>query len=96
MVAQDQRQNTRQRVLLPGKIYFNNKCSIFDCTITQLSSAGARLKLTSTFGVPDLFELDIPNHGQRFYCRVVWSNMKEMGVSFNLLPSSGKPDLKVV
>ena len=96
MIGNEQKQNPRKRVLFPAKIYFNNKQSVFDCTVTDLSGAGAHLKMISTLGVPDIFTLFIPSTDERFTCRVVWSNMKEVGVSFHIRDVAGEPDLRIV
>ena len=97
MLIENNRRSPRERTLLPAKIYFNNKQSVFDCIVKDISSGGARLKLVSTLGVPDNFLLFIPSVEKRFHCQVVWNNIGEIGVSFDPLNRPrGKPDLKLV
>ncbi len=97
MLNENNRIAPRKRTLLPAKIYFNNKQSVLDCILKNFSSAGALLKFVSTMGVPDNFLLVIPSAGKQFHCCVVWSNAKEVGVSFDPLNQpQGKPDLRLV
>jgi PilZ domain len=91
------RTEVRQRTLLPAKIVFNNKHSVFDCVVKDFSNSGARLKVASTFGIPDYFTLIIPHYEQRFPAWIVWSTGAEIGVSFSPRPDpEEKPDLQIV
>ncbi|WP_407168668.1 hypothetical protein [Bradyrhizobium sp. ORS 111] len=48
---------SRGRTLLAGKLVFNFGRSTFDCTIRQLTDAGATVELERTVGIPDSVQL---------------------------------------
>jgi len=78
----DARKHRRQRKLLGGKIYFNNRSSVFDCTIRNLSDGGAKLKIESIVGLPRNFKLYIPNLDETHQCEIAWNSMNAVGVRF--------------
>jgi hypothetical protein len=80
----EKRNAPRQRLLKGGRIAFNNGRSTFDCIVRNLSEQGARLQVASVVGIPDNFDLLMPDAPKRA-CQVVWRKTKEMGVAF--LPS---------
>lgn len=51
------------------------------CIIRNVSEGGAKLEVTSVRGIPDAFELLLPNHRPQ-RCRVAWRSLKEIGVAF--------------
>lgn len=71
----------RKRTLKGARIAINDGYSTFDCTVRNLSETGAKLKLASTLGVPDAFDL-IFDDGRKFACTVMWRQGEELGVSF--------------
>lgn len=78
----ERRAKHRARVLKSGKIIVSAKAPKIDCTIRDLSDAGARLLIpSSTFGVPHEFDLMI-GEGERHSCRVVWRTETALGVEF--------------
>lgn len=70
----------RRRVLKQGRIVFNNKHSVIDCTVRNFSETGALLLLKSVIGVPDRFEFEMD--GQTRLARVVWKREGQMGIKF--------------
>jgi hypothetical protein len=52
------------------------------CIIRNVSSGGAKLEVTSVRGIPDAFDLLLPNHRPQ-RCRVAWRSLKEIGVEFD-------------
>lgn len=78
----DGRVADRTRMLRAGKIIYNNKMSVSDCSIRDLSSTGCRVGLESLVGIPDHFTLHIQNGGSRHECEVVWRKSDMMGVKF--------------
>jgi hypothetical protein len=91
------RRSGRKCTLLPAKIQFNDKRSVFDCVVKNISSSGALLQVVSPIGIPGMFTLMIPSTEKRYLCWIVWSSMTELGVSFSALdPQKGKPDLQIV
>ena len=51
------------------------------CVIRNLSDGGAKLEVASVRGIPDQFQLLVPQHRPQ-QCRVVWRALREMGVQF--------------
>jgi hypothetical protein len=78
----DKRNSTRKRSLLNGRIVFNNRRSVIECTIRDISETGAKISFAHPTPIPAEFELDIPSKGSRVRARVMWSNGKECGVLF--------------
>jgi hypothetical protein len=91
MPNQERRLLPRHKTLLAGSIHFTDKQSVLDCLVRELGEDGARLRLPSTFGVPEVFDLDIPQLQLSRRCRVAWSTMQEIGVAFGALPASDNP-----
>ena len=56
---QDRRPSQRARTLRAGKILFNNRRSVIDCMVRNVSTRGACLLLPSVVGVPQVFDLVI-------------------------------------
>jgi hypothetical protein len=53
------------------------------CIVSDISERGARIKIEDTDRVPDRFVLLLARSGAaRRFCRVVWRQEGEMGVSF--------------
>jgi hypothetical protein len=52
------------------------------CTLQNLTSAGACLTLASTYQVPDTFELTFDQGRSRRPCWVKWRTGDRLGVSF--------------
>ena len=72
----------RTKVLRNAKIIAPRRTSVIHCTVQNITSAGACLKLANTYGVPDQFELTFEHGRTRRPCRVVWRTADLLGVSF--------------
>ena len=72
----------RQKSLLQGRIYFNNRRSSIDCLIRDISATGAKLRFSSAVETPAFVELHIPNKDETHPARVAWRRGEEMGVEF--------------
>ena len=81
--TREQRRVPRQRAFLRGKLYFNNRLNVVDCTIRDISAHGARLIYSDAVTTPDELELYIPQKEQTLTVRVVWRRGQEVGVSFD-------------
>jgi hypothetical protein len=79
----DHRRARRQRTLKAGRIVFNRKSSVFDCTVRDLSPTGACLDVPSSIGIPEAFELVMEAEGTALSCRVVWRSDRRLGVQFS-------------
>jgi hypothetical protein len=77
----EQRKSPRQRTLKGGVIAFNNRFSTMDCVVRNLTPDGAMLKVVSTVGIPERFELKLEHENFR-WCRVKWRTDNALGVAF--------------
>jgi PilZ domain len=78
----DRRNVTRTRVLRGAKIIVPRRSPVIHCTVQNITSGGACLKLANTYGVPQTFELTFEHGRTRRACRVVWRTNNELGVAF--------------
>ena len=78
----ERRASKRWRTVLKARILFNNRSSVLDCAVRDLSETGARIYLADTSELPATFELEIPNRGLRVQGCVVWSRGANHGVMF--------------
>jgi hypothetical protein len=79
---EERREKRRQRTLKAGKIVFNQKRSVLDCTARDLTETGACLVIGSSIGLPESFELLIPIDNIRRSCLVMWRSADRVGVKF--------------
>jgi hypothetical protein len=82
MPDDNHRSNPRTRTFLKGQAIFNNRNSTLDCVVRNVSSTGAKLQLTETVTLPDVFDLSIPQKGETVRVRLRWRHGEEVGVSF--------------
>jgi hypothetical protein len=78
----ESRSNPRLRSLLRGRAIFNNRSSILDCTVRDLTPTGAKLDFGSPDGIPDAFDLEIPLKSRTHRAQVVWRQGNMCGVKF--------------
>ena len=81
-VVQERRREPRQRALKTGKIVFNNRGSVIDCTVRNFSDQGAMLLIADPFGIPDAFTLHLESGAVTRDCRVIWREERQLGVAF--------------
>src|SRR5262249_34455959 len=79
------------RTLRGGKILFNDRQSVLDCMIRNLSPGGACLQVESLVGVPAAFELLIDGEEAPRPCRLAWHSHDRAGVEFALRHSEPPP-----
>ncbi|HTV31918.1 MAG TPA: PilZ domain-containing protein [Methylocella sp.] len=78
---EERRQDGRRRALKTGRIVFNDRQSVIDCVIRNLSENGACLEVTNPMGIPDFFELELGQGGFR-HSRIAWRQLRRVGVAF--------------
>ena len=61
----------RTRIMRNAKIIAANRASIVHCTVQDITSGGACLKLANTYGLLMTFELTFEHGRTRRLCRVV-------------------------
>ncbi len=80
--VEDRRVLQRTRVLRNAKIIVPRRSSVISCTVQNINSGGACLKMANTGGLPDTFDLTFEHGRTRRSCRVVWRTNDKLGVKF--------------
>jgi len=78
----DRRALKRTRVLRAAKIIVPRRSPVIHCTVQNITSAGACLKVANTHGLPETFDLTFEHGRTRRACRVVWRTDDKLGVAF--------------
>ena len=78
----DRRSLKRTRVSRNAKIIVPRYSPIIYCTVENITGGGACLRLASTSGVPETFDLTFEHGRTRRSCRVVWRTGETLGVAF--------------
>lgn len=82
VLGQERRRTQRMRTLKQGRIYLNNLQSTIDCTVRNLSSGGAGLRLMGPTAIPEFFRLKISDSGTIRKVRKCWHLNNDLGVEF--------------
>lgn len=78
---EEKRAAQRRRMLKAGTISFGG--GVINCTIRNLSEAGAALDVISPVGIPDRFTLLLNADQSKLRCQIVWRTGKRIGVLFD-------------
>ena len=70
----------RTRVFKAAQIILSDKAPKLDCTARDVSTKGARLRLSTTYSIPADFDVIIS--GVRRRCHAIWRTDTEIGVAF--------------
>jgi len=81
-MSAEQRISVRKRTFLKGRIVFNNGSSSMDCLVRDLSEDGARLELSETMTLPEVFDLYIAQKDATFRATLRWRRQEAIGVTF--------------
>jgi hypothetical protein len=84
----ERRDVTRTRIARSAKIIPPRRGSMIHCTVQNITSSGACLKLANTYGLPETFELTFEQGRTRRACRVVWVTADQVGVAFEDLAAA--------
>jgi hypothetical protein len=84
--SSDRRSLKRTRISRNAKIIVQRRSPIIYCTVENITGGGARLRLASTSGVPETFDLTFEHGRTRRSCRVVWRTGETLGVIFETGP----------
>jgi hypothetical protein len=74
----ERRKSERGRTLKSARIIFNDRRSVINCTVRNMSASGALLALPTVVGIPNQFELAM-EFGFRS-AQVVWKTDRTLGV----------------
>jgi diguanylate cyclase (GGDEF)-like protein len=72
----------RRRVLKAGRILFNNRTSIIDCTVRSLAKDSAGLDVSNAVGIPQRFTLMIMSDNLETTCRIAAQTERHLEVEF--------------
>jgi diguanylate cyclase (GGDEF)-like protein len=78
----DRRSVRRQRVLKRGQIFFPDVPSAIECTVRDISSRGARLRVSAPLMAPSQFAVALGHSSERTPVELVWQTGNELGVRF--------------
>jgi hypothetical protein len=78
----ERRQVQRTRVLKGAKIIFNDRASVMDCTVRNLTNLGACAQLASSLGIPQSFDLTFDSGRSNRKCQLIWRTENKLGISF--------------
>ena len=79
----DRRKDLRVSQNKRGLIKYGSAGTELPCTINDLVRDGAGLSVGTTFGLPQVFRLSIDGDPITRHCRVIWTDGKRIGVSFD-------------
>ncbi|WP_068312429.1 PilZ domain-containing protein [Polycladidibacter hongkongensis] len=82
MEDSERRQSQRKRTLKEGRIVFGDNSVVYDCIVRDLSAIGAKLKMESTQGIPEEFQLFLVHTRQKVKVETRWRTANELGVEF--------------
>ncbi|MFF8799793.1 MULTISPECIES: PilZ domain-containing protein [unclassified Methylobacterium] len=82
-MSSEKRQEVRKRTFLKGRIHFNKGASSMDCLIRDFSEMGARLELSETNTLPEVFDLYIPQKELTLRSNLRWRRGDAVGVAFS-------------
>jgi hypothetical protein len=77
----DRRSSTRKKIFREARVFFNDRQSLIDCTILDLSDGGAKLEFADRQVLPRTFDLQMQN-GAIYRCEVRWAKDNFFGVRF--------------
>jgi hypothetical protein len=72
----------RTSVKRSAKIIVPRRSPVIHCTVQNITSGGACLKLANTYGIPENFDLTFECGRTRRACRVAWRTTDKLGVAF--------------
>jgi len=78
----ERRHELRARTLKSARILLNHHQSVINCVVRNLSSTGACLKVETTLGIPDRFDVMFDVDKSIRPCRLAWHKETQIGVEF--------------
>ena len=84
----ERRSHPRLRTYIGAQIVFNQRRSVLDCLVRNISGEGARIEFTNTALMPEAFDLVMPSREQTRRVRVRWRSQDVAGVTFDGLEAA--------
>ena len=81
-LREDRRRLPRRRTLKGARIIFNNRRSVIDCVVRNLTPQGALLVVPNVVGVPGDFDLYIKGETDSHAAHVIWKGKGTLRVSW--------------
>src|SRR3712207_4723993 len=81
-LVKDRRLRRRAPTILEGRIQIEDRASDIECTVRDISEAGAQIFLHSPVELPAEFTINIPKRGLSARVRMMWSRDRRHGVMF--------------
>jgi hypothetical protein len=78
----EHRRSPRSRTILQGRVVFNNRFSLIECTVRDLSGTGAQITFSHPVSLPSELEFEIPKKGLSTRAQVMWSSGIHHGLMF--------------
>jgi len=78
----ERRHQSRARTLKSARILLNHHQSVINCVVRNLSPIGACLKVETTLGIPDRFDVMFDMDRSIRPCRLIWHDDRQVGVEF--------------
>ena len=78
----EHRRSHRTRTILQGRVILNNRFSLLDCIVRDLSETGAQVAFPHPVTLPSEVELEVPTKRLSTRARVMWSHGKAHGLMF--------------
>ncbi len=85
----EHRRALRTRTILQGRVVFNDRFSLIECTVRDLSDTGAQIAFAHPVTLPVEVELEIPTRKLSTRARVMWSKGKTHGLIFIAAAQAG-------
>ena len=79
----ERRTHPRLRTYIGAQIVFNQRRSVLDCLVRNVSGEGARIEFTNAALVPEAFDLVMPSREQTRRVRVRWRSQDVAGVTLD-------------
>jgi hypothetical protein len=80
-MAEERRSVPRRRILKAGSISVGGDA--IDCTVRNISDAGATLEVVTPLFIPDRFKLIIQSDGLNRPCHIVWRKERRIGIALD-------------
>ncbi len=82
MKTKKKRKEMRSRRIKTAHIIFNNRQSVMNCKLEDVSASGARLSIVNSLGLPEEFMITLPGIVKDQWVRRAWVKYDEIGVEF--------------
>jgi hypothetical protein len=82
MAEEEKRTLPRQRVLKAAKIITMDNTSVIDCTVRNMSDAGAQVVIEKSVKMPDEFQFFLANGDTVRDAVLVWHRGDRVGIKF--------------